>query len=200
MMLESRLQAVRSSRFRLKAGLQQMQRRTNGIEARALDASPRSRREWPEGRAGLSWRAESHDADRPAIVREADGVPALPVGRVRGAGDEPPLLQKQEHGPDGVRVGCGAAGQFPLGEGTGADQGGEEDELLQRRNDEAKQRDAQAEAMSRTAQYLVGGGTLLALLLVGGAGLLLTRSVTAPVREAVAQLGSAGALPILTIC
>ena len=70
---------------------------------------------------------------------------------------------------------------------------GEENHLLQRRDDEAKHRDDQAQAIAHLSQYAIWTATALAVLVIGGGGLLLTRSITTPVREAVAQLGSAGA-------
>jgi methyl-accepting chemotaxis protein len=69
----------------------------------------------------------------------------------------------------------------------------EENDLLQQRSGQAKQRDAQAQAMARTTFYGTVAASALAFLLISGAGLILTRSITNPVREAVTQLGSAGA-------
>jgi methyl-accepting chemotaxis protein len=69
----------------------------------------------------------------------------------------------------------------------------EEQKLLRERSADADQREAQAQAAARTTRYTIWTATAVALVLLGAAGFLLTRSITVPVREAVAQLGSAGA-------
>jgi methyl-accepting chemotaxis protein len=62
----------------------------------------------------------------------------------------------------------------------------EENALLQRRSDDA--------ALSiAIARYTIGLGTILAFVFVSVAGYFMIRSITTPVREAVAQLTSAGA-------
>jgi methyl-accepting chemotaxis protein len=74
----------------------------------------------------------------------------------------------------------------------------EETALLKKRSAQADQASAETQASTRTTLYTIGAATLLAVLLAAGAGLLLTRSVTGPVGEAVGQLASAGAELLVT--
>jgi methyl-accepting chemotaxis protein len=69
----------------------------------------------------------------------------------------------------------------------------EENRLLAKRKDEALAREAQVQFRTRGVLYALGLGTLVAVLIAGGTGLLITRGVTVPVKEAVGQLASAGA-------